>query len=281
MDELSDFLVFLNSAHPNIRFTMELEQNCILPFMDVCIERNSEGLLFSVFRKPTHTDRYIHRDSAHPIGVFKGLTRCLSGRIGAICSDIHIPREENKVYETLRANGYSAAECLKWWTPSYKQSIDGQKRKEEFRGSIPHVPGVSERIRNILRKADIHVGMKPTSTLRQLLVKKRPVPATELGIIYQLPCSSAGCSWSYVGESSRTLDERKKEHIKSVRELDVMRSEVAQHALDFSHSVDFDRMKVIDRESNWRKRVIKEAWWTKRLSSSNRTKHSISNFWFQ
>ena len=204
----------------------------------------------------------------------------MSGRV-AICSDVNIPREENKIYETLRANGYSAVECIKWWTPSYQRSIGSDRAKKIFCGSIPYIPRISEKIRNVLRKADIHVGMRPTFTLRQALVRKRPVPATELGIIYQLPCSSEGCSWSYVGESSRTLDERKKEHIKSVRELDTMRSEVAQHVHSHSHSVDFDGMKVIDRENNRRKRVVKEAWWTKRLSSSNRTKHNISGLWIQ
>ena len=37
-DTASRFLDFLNSRHPNIKFTMELEENREIPFLDVCIE---------------------------------------------------------------------------------------------------------------------------------------------------------------------------------------------------------------------------------------------------
>ena len=37
-DTASRFLDFLNSRHPNIKFTMELEENREIPFLDVCIK---------------------------------------------------------------------------------------------------------------------------------------------------------------------------------------------------------------------------------------------------
>ena len=37
-DTASRFLDFLNSRHPNIKFTMELEENREIPFFDVCIK---------------------------------------------------------------------------------------------------------------------------------------------------------------------------------------------------------------------------------------------------
>ena len=191
-----------------------------------------------------------------------------------------IAEEDRKVYQTLRANGYSMSECNKWWAP-YRQSNTPSQEKKTYRGSIPYIPGVSDRIRSILKASDIHVGMKPSSTLKNLLVKKRPAPPTELGIVYQLPCSTDGCNWTYVGESSRSLPERKREHMRAVREMDVLRSEVAKHATECSHEIGFSEMKTIDKETNWRKRIVKESWWTKTLSSCNRTKHTISNFWFK
>ena len=36
----SRFLDFLNSRHPNIKFTMEFEENRDTPFLDVCIKRD-------------------------------------------------------------------------------------------------------------------------------------------------------------------------------------------------------------------------------------------------
>jgi TFIIF-interacting CTD phosphatase-like protein len=60
-DELHEFLKHLNSIHPNITFTMEVEQNKVLPFLDVLVSRSPDGSLgHSIYRKSTHTDLYLH-----------------------------------------------------------------------------------------------------------------------------------------------------------------------------------------------------------------------------
>ena len=54
-----EFHQHLNNLHPNIHFTMEEEKECTLPFQDVLVTRRSDSLSTSVYRKPTHTERYI------------------------------------------------------------------------------------------------------------------------------------------------------------------------------------------------------------------------------
>ena len=130
-----------------------------------------------------------------------------------------------------------------------------------------------------MKQVGVSVGLKPTTTLHSLLARKRLVPAKKFGIIYHLPCSDHDCKWSYVGESGRSSLERKKEHMKAIRDVDVARSEVARHVFESDHRVDFERMEVIDRERCWRKRIVKEALWTKRHASSYNVKFSISNQW--
>ena len=53
------FLEHLNSIHPSIQYTHEIEKsNKCLPFLDVLLERNGDGSLStSVYQKPSHTDR--------------------------------------------------------------------------------------------------------------------------------------------------------------------------------------------------------------------------------
>jgi hypothetical protein len=48
-------LNYINNIHPNINFTMETEQNNNLPFLDMTIQRNSNGFHSSIYRKPTFT----------------------------------------------------------------------------------------------------------------------------------------------------------------------------------------------------------------------------------
>jgi hypothetical protein len=42
-DELQELLKHLNSIHPNITFTMKVEQNKVLPFLDVLVSRRPDG----------------------------------------------------------------------------------------------------------------------------------------------------------------------------------------------------------------------------------------------
>ncbi|XP_018401785.1 PREDICTED: uncharacterized protein LOC108778952 [Cyphomyrmex costatus] len=65
-DELDKFLNFLNNQHTNIRFTTEIEENGMLPFLDVLVTKKTDNTLgHQVYRKPTHTDRYLHAESHH------------------------------------------------------------------------------------------------------------------------------------------------------------------------------------------------------------------------
>ncbi|XP_065559605.1 uncharacterized protein LOC136026830 [Artemia franciscana] len=67
-DKLISFLNIFNKQDPDIKFTIELENNCNLPFLDVLITKRETRLDLSVYRKPTHSDRYLRYDSYnHPI----------------------------------------------------------------------------------------------------------------------------------------------------------------------------------------------------------------------
>lgn len=65
-DRLKDFLQHMNSQSEAIQFTMEEEVDKKLPFLDVFLTRNPDGSLsHQVYRKKTHTDKYIQANSHH------------------------------------------------------------------------------------------------------------------------------------------------------------------------------------------------------------------------
>ena len=71
----------LNSARPSIKFTVEVEKDGTLPFLDTLFQRKRDGALdITVYRKPTYTDRYLDFWSHHPPHVKRGLVRCLFDR---------------------------------------------------------------------------------------------------------------------------------------------------------------------------------------------------------
>ena len=271
-EELSSFYSFLCDWKPSINFNIEREKNGLLPFLDVLINHDEHNLSFSVYRKPTHTDLYVHGDSAHPQHVFLGVARGLKTRAERVCSRQNLPEEKRHLRRVLRNNGYDDRTISR----GLSGSAGGSRRDPPGRRcSLPYVPGVSDRLSGVLRSTGVTSVMRPQRTLRSLLVRKRPEKAITLGSVYRLACTA--CSWCYVGETGRPIAERMKEHKRMVRELDVDRSEVARHAAESGHALDFQHVSVLDKEERWRRRVIKEALWSKKLQSSNSVKHSLGS----
>ena len=65
--DVNDLLVHLNSIEPSIQFTCEVEKNRHLPYRDILLEHNLDGTISTrVYRKPTHTERYLDFSSHHP-----------------------------------------------------------------------------------------------------------------------------------------------------------------------------------------------------------------------
>ena len=67
-NEAERLLSHLNSVELSIQFTLELEKDRNLPFLDLNVSRGVRGNLeTNVQRKPTHTDKYLAFDSHHSI----------------------------------------------------------------------------------------------------------------------------------------------------------------------------------------------------------------------
>jgi hypothetical protein len=65
-ENLTGFFDHLNNQSESIKFTMELEENISIPFLDILISKKDNGLLsHQVYRKINHTDHYLHANSHH------------------------------------------------------------------------------------------------------------------------------------------------------------------------------------------------------------------------
>ena len=53
------------------------------------------------------------------------------------------------------------------------------------------------------------------------------------------------CSWSYVGETGRSFETRKKEHLRNVKNF-AKNSNIATHAWNNSHNIELNNAKIID-----------------------------------
>ena len=84
-DELDCFHEHLNVQRNNIKFTIEHEKESKLAFLDVQVTRSDTRLSTGVYRKPTHTDRYIPFHSHYHQRTITGALRCMRDRANRIC----------------------------------------------------------------------------------------------------------------------------------------------------------------------------------------------------
>ena len=75
--------------------------------------------------------------------------------------------------------------------------------------------------------------------------------------LYKIKCKDCDCV--YIGQTSRALKTRIKEHAKAIATLDE-NSLLAKHHMRHSHQIDLTSVEIVDRSSAWRQRLILEAW---------------------
>ncbi|XP_026747573.1 uncharacterized protein LOC113508689 [Trichoplusia ni] len=93
-DSLKDLTSHLNRVHAKIEVTIEEEKEGKLPFLDVLVIREPNGrVTHTVYRKPTHTDRYLRADSHHHPSHLSSVPRTLLNRALALCDHDYVNAE--------------------------------------------------------------------------------------------------------------------------------------------------------------------------------------------
>ena len=106
-EHMTEFHQHINSVCHHIQFTMEEEHNLSLPFLDVLVTRHDKTLRTQVYRKLTHTDRYLLFDSHHLQHQKLSVTKTLHDRANThntIPADAR--HEATHVLSVLQLNGF-------------------------------------------------------------------------------------------------------------------------------------------------------------------------------
>ena len=264
------FTDHLNSLDPDIKFTTEEEVNGALAFLDTNTVRKEDGSLkVTIYRKPTHTDQYLNFSSNHPLEHKLGVIRTLHHRADTVITD-PVDKEEEKdhINTALQACGYppwAIAKALQprdTIIPAQSTETNQKRGKYQHPVTIPYVKGVAEQFKRTLTSFGIKSHFKPYNTLRQQLMapKDRTEKQDISGPIYHITCKGlhgVDCDSSYIGETERSLKARFAEHCRRSSTS----SEVSKHIHKDcpGHTVNWDSVKVLDREPRYFERGVKEA----------------------
>ncbi len=236
LEKLDDFLSHLNRQHPNIQFTMETETSDSLPFLDVLISKRADGsLAHSVYRKPTHTDRYLNARSFHPPSVKASVNRTLLRMAHIICDDEHLPKELEHLNTVLKENGYRPNK--REFIP--KHNSQSSNSEDMPISVLPYIGHTSHKIQRILREVDIKVYYRTRNKLEMKLhTHKDKYDSSSQAGVYGITCS---CGKVYIGETGRDLNTRLKEHKAHGRRGEYDKSTIVKHSADLDHVTDWDQ----------------------------------------
>ncbi|XP_029165861.1 uncharacterized protein LOC114936730 [Nylanderia fulva] len=188
---------------------MEIEQNNQLPFLDVLVKKNKDGTLgHRVYRKSTHTDRYLHATSHHHLTQKNSVISSLICRALTI-SELTFLNEElehlNQVLTKNRYNNkdiYQTTERLKnKISSSTNMSTSSEKEEDQKWTILLYLQGTTECISRILGKHNIKVISK-NKIAQPLPNPKDRRPHLETLGVYRIPCS---CKKVYIGETGKKI----------------------------------------------------------------------------
>ena len=165
------------------RFTIETEVEGTLPFLETRATRHTDGsFTTSVFRKKTHTDRYLDFDSHHPLAHKIAVARTLFTRADRICMSMpDRDAEKRHITQVLYSNEYPTRLVKRYWqTP------------------LAHSPA-SESIQLIFTLLEIRTCFRLHRTLWQTWVNLKDHIALQqqAGVVYRIICGT--CPKVYVG----------------------------------------------------------------------------------
>ena len=142
---------------------------------------------------------------------------------------------------------------------------------------IPYYQGISERMKKTCSEYVVQFHFKGGKTIKNLLMapKDQDTIQKKSEVIYRYQCDRVECDEEYIGESSRTFEERFKEHLKAS-------SPIYDHSNITGHNVTMENVSIVGREDQNLCRWIKEALY-KRVNNpslnKNIGKYHLPHIW--
>ena len=251
--ELGMFLEHMNIQKQQIKFTMEIEVEGRLPFLDVLVTRSGSSLVTAVYRKPTHTDQYLHFKSNHPRSTKLGILKSMFLRADRICSNENIRgNEKEHIKKAFEKNGYPRS-CFN----TTLRKPRGQMVSTST-AIVPYSGALTDKLRRICGKYSIKLVAHSKDTIRTRLSNVAPIRNKDLkqDVVYNIPLS---CQKVYIGETGRCLKTRMAEHRNALRNASFGRSGVADHCVQCGCIPNFEETKIVATVNNTYKRRIRES----------------------
>jgi hypothetical protein len=165
---LDDF----NSAIPNIKFTLEKEENNKINFLVITIAKRHDSLLFEIYRKPTTSNAIIPNDSCHPGEHKTAAIRYFYNRIKSYKLTPENQQKEKNIIQQILVNNNYEASALNKISREKKQKPDTKKRKW---AKFTYIGKETSFIIKHFKNTDIKVTFTTDNTIERRLATKHGI----------------------------------------------------------------------------------------------------------
>ena len=243
-----EFFHHINNIDPRIQFTSEESKpDGSIPFLDCLVTPQADdSIVITVYRKPTHTDMYLHWDSYHHLAAKYSVINTLRHRAKTVCTTKQLlEKEEDYLFTALRRCKYPVWVWNRTNLKKKQKNNQGTSNTKKSYIVVPYTKGLGETCKNICRRYGVEVYFRGGSTIRDLLVhpKDNDTILKKSGVIYKYSCGRVDCGEEYIGESGRIFGERYREHMRSP-------SPIMDHHNITGHEVSLDNFTIVGREDN-------------------------------
>ncbi|XP_075150333.1 uncharacterized protein LOC142224448 [Haematobia irritans] len=258
-DEIDNTLKCLNEFHKSISFTMEIETDNKLPYLDILLIKENGKLITDWYQKDTASGRIMNFFSNHPRSMLINTAKNLVNRVLTISDNKFHKNNRKKLQNILQENNFPP-KLIKELISSYKPYLDKENIEKEPKiyRSLSYVKGISERITNsnIVDKNKVNIAHKNYNTLKNIFTKtkdKTPIMETS-NVIYQITCNGDNkepCDKMYIGTTKNKLKTRLSGHksdIKLRNNNKLQKTALATHCATTKHHPNFDDVRVLERE---------------------------------
>ena len=282
-EDITEILNAFNIYHKNIQFTLEIEKNKTLNFLDVSVIRKNNNILkTNWYTKPQYIGRYINAHSITPTSFKINTINNLIDKALKF-SDIEYRNQNlNKIKMALLNNNYNETFINKlikrrvyyFYNKTKLKNINKNKNSTKPTGpyiNIPYLGNFTEQIKKILKKYEHNnLAMKPYFNLKPFYHKhldKIPVEQRS-GLVYKTDCEN--CHMSYIGQTKNRMYQRIIQHRSNIKNK-TFSTALSKHAIELNHKFNFQDYKILNIEHNNYDRNFAEMCFIKT------TKHTINH----
>ena len=272
---INEILLAFNSFHSRLQFTIEIEESGCLKFLDMMLKRVDSRVEKSWLPKQ-EDGRYLDFNSQSPYAHKCNTATALIDRAIKLSDFENRPAAIKKVKNILRINHYP-----NWFIHKLLQDrvhklyntlqTTKQTNIDTKYVSAPYIPGLSEKVKKILRKHNTELALKPIDKIKHQTFSKLkdPIPpGKQKNVVYSIPCGTDDGK-VYIGQTGRKLETRVAEHRNDAKKGET-KSGLSQHTVQEGHIFDYNKTRILARIENQESRTTAEMFHIK-IVGENRT----------